>query len=139
MDRGPKTQLKPTVVPFVVRELGEYKGQIMDADAAFDLALRDANLKLPIKHATKELKAKLEEDLGTALRVAIERLWGREMESPEEVAGRLTIMRLEGDDGDTYFLDETPLLWAGPITLEMEGDEMRSQRGVRILVTTKLQ
>jgi hypothetical protein len=104
------------------------------ADAAFAKALHEANLKLPIKHATRELKEKLDEDLGTALRVAIERVQGKPLEDLSTVAGRLSIVRHEGDDGDTYYLDETPILWGGPIKLGRSGDDMSAERALRILV-----
>jgi hypothetical protein len=132
MERGPRT--KPTAMAQALMAQST-----TEADVAFEKMLHEANRVLPIKHATKELKQKLDEDLGAAMQLAIERVQGRPLEDLAEVEGRLSIVREDGDDGDTYLLDETPILWAGPIKLQRDGDDMSASRSLRILVATKLQ
>lgn len=114
-----------------------------------DAVVREAALKLPRKQALKECAEALQEQLGMHLMAVIEAHLGEELVDPQrQLAGRFFVVgdaasRWEGgrlvhvppqERGDTYSLDETPLLWAGPVKLETVGDEVSASRPLRLLV-----
>ena len=104
--------------------------------AATSLAeqIREAALRLPIKHAMLELAVKLQQDLDAALHEAAERFLGHALADPEELRGRLEVTQTQGEEGETYRIDTVPILWAGPIGLSREGDEMRGGRVLKHLL-----
>lgn len=95
---------------------------------------RAAAEKLPLKEAHRTLAKKLTEDLDAALLVAVEAHLGEPLTDPEILRGRLTNVTVEGQEGETYCLDDVPLLWSGPVTVTREVDALRGERQLRQLV-----
>lgn len=63
----------------------------MIAQGEMDSMIREANMVLPVKQATRELGAKLAADLDAALLEAIERHLGVALTDVETIRGRLTL------------------------------------------------
>lgn len=108
-------------------------------------AEREAALKLPIKEALRELSQRTQTELNDHLRLMIEAYLQTDLVDPErQVRGRLSVVATsrpltDGESvlvppeqrGDTYWMDDTPIMWAGPVALSRVGDEMRADRSIR--------
>jgi len=105
--------------------------EVIELDAAREVALR-----LPIKEAMRTLSTKLAADLDAALKTAIERFLGEPLLDLEILRGRLTlhpdgIDTPKEDRGETYAMDGKAILWAGPVRVERDGDNMKASRGFK--------
>jgi hypothetical protein len=98
-------------------------------------AEREAALVLPRKQATRDLARALQADLDRELSTAVGRALGVELTDPrQQLEGHaFECVTVEGEEGETYMMDGVPILWAGPITLDDDGDEMAMRRELRHL------
>lgn len=101
--------------------------------AAREQANREAAYLMPIKDAMRTLADNLRHDLDAALEVAIERQLCHPIGDVEALRGRLEVITVEGEEGETYHLDGVPILWRGPVALERDGDEMRASQTLKHL------
>jgi hypothetical protein len=97
-------------------------------------AARIAAERIPLKDALQKLTAQLDAELEHALQAAVESFIGGPVTVPELLRGRLAHAQYEGDDGLTYFIDGTPVLWVGPAAIEREGDTLKATRSIRPLL-----
>jgi formylmethanofuran dehydrogenase subunit B len=97
---------------------------------------RAAAEKMPIKDAMREIARNLVADLDAALQIAIDRFAGHPVTDVEEIRGRLTHVVIAGheDEGTTYCVDGVPVLWAGPVSMERDGNMMHGERKIRQLI-----
>lgn len=100
----------------------------------WDRIALEAAEKIPLKDANRELAAKFTADLDAALQVAVERYLGHPLTDPEVVVGRLTNSTVQGEEGEIYCMDGTPILWAGDITIERVENTLRGSRKLEQLL-----
>lgn len=96
---------------------------------------REAALKIPRKDAGRELARRLQAELDEHLAAAIGRALGVELTDPQaQLAGHaFECVTVQAEEGDTYCLDGVPILWAGPVTTEDDGEQVRVHRAIRHL------
>lgn len=96
---------------------------------------REAALKLPMKRAAREVGKALAADLDRELQVAVERFLGKPVTDPEAVRGRLAHAHVTGEpDAVIYCMDAVPILYVGPITTQLDGDDFKGSRVLRHLL-----
>jgi hypothetical protein len=101
-----------------------------------DEAQRQAALKLPRKQALRELHKVLQAKLDAALLHTITHQLGHEPKEEEVSKGQLEVEPCHEpgfDHGEIYSYMGTAILYAGPIELGGEGEEMRARRDLLIL------
>lgn len=98
-------------------------------------AEKDRSLdKVAVGIAFEELKALLAADLENALAEAIEKHLAIELTDPAVQLADHRLVAEFGEDGqETYLLDGVALLWAGPVTVARNGDEMAAHRTLKHL------
>jgi hypothetical protein len=96
------------------------------AEATFEHQLREANLKMPIKNAMRDLAWQMQEHLDAELKKAVERFLGFEVTDPQQIAGRLTHIQPPGDQVTWYQMDGVPVLKAGAQVLERRGEDIHA-------------
>lgn len=94
----------------------------------WDEIARAAAEKIPLKDAHRDLADKFTAALDAALQVAVEKYLGHPLTDPEIVVGRLSNVRIEGEDGETYCMDGVPILWAGDPVIERVENTLRGER-----------
>lgn len=99
---------------------------IAAAQATFEQQLREANLKMPIKDKMRELAKQMQGHLDAELKKAVERFLGFEVTDPQQVAGRLQHVHLEGEVGTIYAVDGVAVLRAGPQVLDRREDAIHA-------------
>jgi hypothetical protein len=117
-------------------------------------AVREANLVLPRKQAAREIAELAVSQRDTCLEACIEHVLDVDVQGDpemlEEVLQGHTLARIPDmlpqggnvpkDDGqavaqgETWLLDEHMLLWAGPVTIDMDGEEARGSWTLQLLV-----
>jgi hypothetical protein len=101
-----------------------------------DAAEREVALKLPRKQALRELHKVLQAKLDAALLHTITHQLGHVPREEEVAGGKLEVDRCHEagfEQGEIYFYMGTPVLYAGPIEVGGQGDEMSARRELRIL------
>lgn len=108
-------------------------------EVELEAAARIAAERMPIKDAAKQIGEQLARDLDANLQDAVQRLLRTPLADPQVLRGRLHCYPDRPDTpaeerGETYVLDGTPILWAGPVRLERDGMEMKGVRALRHLL-----
>lgn len=98
-----------------------------------DAILAEVALRLPRKHALRELAVKTRADLDAALQRAVEGRLGEPLTDPSILQGRLEVEAHNG--GDHYLLDGVAILWAGPVVLSEEEGQMHANRTLKVYPT----
>lgn len=107
------------------------------AQASFDQQLREANLKMPIKDAMRDLARQMQAHLDAELQKAVQRFLGFEVTDPVQVKGHLThVPHMTGTDRQhtTYFMDGVPILRAGAQVLKRDGEAIHAYQPVTQLL-----
>jgi hypothetical protein len=98
-------------------------------------AVREANLVLPRKQANRDLARMLQADLDRELAVALGRALGTPLTDPAaQLEGHtFECQVVAGHEEETYLLDGVPILWAGPVTYEDNGEQVSVARPLKHL------
>lgn len=103
------------------------------AEATFQQQLREANLKMPIKDAMRDLAVQMQQHLDAELQTAVERYLGEKLTDPEVIRGRLVhahppVLKeaAAGDACTIYCMDGIPILKAGEQVLERRGEAIHA-------------
>lgn len=112
----------------------EHQATAAPVAPTLDEQIRLARIKVEMKPAARDLNRQLLANVDEKLQEAVERFMGFKVTDPQQVAGRLTHAIVEGDEGMTYFLDGTPILWVGPADIQVEETTLHAQQEVRQLL-----
>lgn len=108
--------------------------QAAPASPTLDEQIRLARLKLEMKPAARNLNRQLLANVDEKLKEAVQRYLGFPVTDPQQIAGRLMHGTVEGDEGMTYFIDGTPILWVGPADVKVEDTVLHATQEVRQLL-----
>jgi hypothetical protein len=97
-------------------------------------AARIAAERIPLKDALKKLTDQMDAELNRELQTAVERYLGAPVTDAELLRGRMVHVQIPGDEGLTYCVDSTPVLWVGPAAITREGDTMKASRSIQQLL-----
>jgi hypothetical protein len=98
-------------------------------------AVLEANLVLPRKQANRDLARMLQADLDHELAAAIGRALGAPLtDAAAQLEGHtFECQVVAGQEEETYLLDGVPILWAGPVTYEDDGEQVSVARPLKHL------